>query len=209
MKMGTPGEESLKDSARSNGREETYLGPITDLTNVDRALDMRSGRSARKSRSFSKSSIFFQSPGMGSSSGRSSSIHSRQRFADPTRSSGRLPKPSRSRRDCTHSQLLVPTHSGTGLSTPTTRGPRSNQSNCCVGSLSCFFKIAMVNCEATISLCLSNNPEAMYWNTVALTQSMRASTRFNTGSGASVRSASGTKDWSVPPGHTSIPFFMM
>mmetsp|Transcript_48479 Transcript_48479/g.115336 ORF Transcript_48479/g.115336 Transcript_48479/m.115336 type:complete len:268 (-) Transcript_48479:5891-6694(-) len=93
-KTGVCGVTSPYDLSRLNACDVTYCPPITVRTNDESASDMRSVRSERISTTRSNSGSFFQSPGSGDSSGRSSSNHSRKRLAEPTRSSGSFSKGS-------------------------------------------------------------------------------------------------------------------
>ena len=86
--MGTAALASAKLRSRLKGTLRVNLASMTVRTKRAMAEVRRSGRSARKRSSWSKSGMRFQSPGSGSSSGRSSSSHSRQRLALPCRSSG-------------------------------------------------------------------------------------------------------------------------
>mmetsp|Transcript_9872 Transcript_9872/g.40460 ORF Transcript_9872/g.40460 Transcript_9872/m.40460 type:complete len:361 (+) Transcript_9872:2195-3277(+) len=210
MNMGVPGAESSKDAARSKGSDVTYRSPRVFLTKVPSALDMRSGRSALNSSSCSNCSIFFQSPGIGSSSGRSSSIHSRQRLAEPTRSSPSAAYCSYSRMELTISQFASPSHSGSGLSMPSDRGARSSQSKSSASNLPCCRRTPMVSCVAMMSLCRSKRPAEMYPNTAEVTLSVSAGTRCSTGSSLPSFLSSGTHcSPSLPPGQMSIPFLRM
>mmetsp|Transcript_6462 Transcript_6462/g.17380 ORF Transcript_6462/g.17380 Transcript_6462/m.17380 type:complete len:211 (-) Transcript_6462:1566-2198(-) len=210
MNIGVPGAESSNLAARSNGSDVTYRSPSVFLTNVPRALDIRSGRRARNRSSCSNCSIFFQSPGIGSSSGRSSSIHSRHRFAEPTRSSPSAAYCSNSRMELTISQFASPSHSGNGLSIPSDRGARRSQLNSSASSLPCCRSTPMVSCVAMMSLWRSNRPAEMYPKTAEVTLSVSAGTRCSTGSTLLIFLSSGTNfSSSEPPGQMSIPFLRM
>ena len=63
----------------------------------------------------------------------------------------------------------------------------------------------MQSCVATRSLWRSKRPCATYLNTSYEAVSMRRRTRASSGTGSSVRSPSGTRLWSAPPGVTPMP----
>mmetsp|Transcript_28116 Transcript_28116/g.65585 ORF Transcript_28116/g.65585 Transcript_28116/m.65585 type:complete len:207 (-) Transcript_28116:6486-7106(-) len=128
-KTGVWGETSLYDFSRLKGCEVMYLAPMIWRTKADSASDMRSVRSARMRRSFSNSGSFFQSPGRPTSSGRSSSNHSRKRLAEPTMSSGSFSKASNSLSAWQVSQAESSSHSLRGLSMPEALGPLMRKSN--------------------------------------------------------------------------------
>mmetsp|Transcript_12554 Transcript_12554/g.15117 ORF Transcript_12554/g.15117 Transcript_12554/m.15117 type:complete len:210 (-) Transcript_12554:11195-11824(-) len=205
--MGVPGAESWKLFARSNGIDCTNWAPITFFTNSVTAFVNLSGRSARNNNSCWNTGSFFQSPGMGSASGLSNSIHSFHLFADPTMSSGKLLYASMSLRACTDAQHESEIQSGNGLSTPSTLGPLKRYENSTAFNSFFCFKIDIVSCVATIILSRSNSPAAMYENEINVVVSINNSTLFASSTTFPSFLSSGTFVSSGPPGVISIPFF--
>mmetsp|Transcript_9865 Transcript_9865/g.19711 ORF Transcript_9865/g.19711 Transcript_9865/m.19711 type:complete len:318 (+) Transcript_9865:1372-2325(+) len=160
-KMGVSGAQSGKERLRLNGSDVTYSSPISFLTNVASASPMRSVRRHRMMSSFGNSGSFFQSPGNPSSSGRSFSYQSRNRFCDDTISSPRGSKLvgsviSFSAEMPAHADSS--SHSARGLVTPMALGPRMRNSNITGSSSPLRASTRKHSCVAKISLCFSNSP---------------------------------------------------
>mmetsp|Transcript_20112 Transcript_20112/g.33001 ORF Transcript_20112/g.33001 Transcript_20112/m.33001 type:complete len:224 (+) Transcript_20112:865-1536(+) len=177
---------SSKAFSRSPGCGRTYSSPSTDLTKAVMASGRRSGRRHLMIRRRAKSGTFFHSPGNCSVSGRSSSHHSRHRFAPPSTSDGNCSKASKSLRACNAAQDESEIHSAQGFSSPLPLNEASGRSRkeICSGSMGSVPEVrwstSRVSCAAKISLCLSNSPIATAAKILYVTESTKVTARLST-----------------------------
>lgn len=135
---------------------------MASLTKSVMAVIRRSGLNARMMQRRCKLVLFFQSCGSFSRSGCSCCIHSFQRLAEPSISSGSFPNISGmlSASPTTLFQDDVGMNSDSAFSRDTEAVPRSKKLNSFAGRLLSLRRTLKQSCDMKMSLCRSKRPRA-------------------------------------------------